>query len=379
MESIYNTDMQLTVKIKLLPSAKQKDALLRTFAAFNAAANDAAKAGFENKVFSQPSIHRLCYYDIRKHHNLNAQLTVRAIGKAVECFRRDKKKCPKFKRRSAIVYDQRIMRFKGLTHVSLASVDERLVIPMVIAGYQESRLQEAIKIGQADLVYINRKFYLLVSIQVGEIPPSNVKTALGVDLGVTNIAVDSEGNTYTGDDVEAKRIWFQNRRNILQAVGTRSAKRRLVSMSKKEANYRRTKNHQISRWVVDKAKELGAKIVIEELKNIRTRTRFRKKQRPKMSGWAFNQLRQFVTYKAILAGVVLQVVDPRNTSRTCSQCGHCDKKNRKSQSEFVCLSCGHHINADLNAAINLKLKGVVNAPMETDVEGKAALLNCAGI
>ncbi|TAE28758.1 MAG: hypothetical protein EAZ92_07560 [Candidatus Kapaibacterium sp.] len=37
----------------------------------------------------------------------------------------------------------------------------------------------------------------------------------------------------------------------------------------------------------------------------------------------------------------LITIDPRNTSRTCNDCGHCDKASRKSQSQFVCVACGH--------------------------------------
>jgi len=168
---------------------------------------------------------------------------------------------------------------------------------------------------------------------------------------------------YSADTVEAKRVWFQFRRDILQSVGTKSAKRRLRSMNKKEANYRRTLNHQIARKIVDTAKALNAKIVLEDLNGIRDRTQFRKKQRSRMSGWSFHQLRSFIEYKAKLVGVIVDMIDPRNTSRTCPKCSHCEKSNRKSQSKFECVKCGFHENADLVAAVNIAAKGVVNTPM----------------
>ncbi len=61
-------------------------------------------------------------------------------------------------------------------------------------------------------------------------------------------------------------------------------------------------------------------------------------------------------------GVSIQVVDPRNTSRTCPKCGHIDKKNRKSQSEFVCTSCGFSGFADVIAATNIAVRASVNMP-----------------
>src|SRR6266480_4021921 len=102
-------------------------------------------------------------------------------------------------------------------------------------------------------------------------------------------------------------------------------------------------------------------IALEDLRHIRTRTeaRLRHSQRAKHSSWSFWQLRFFLSYKAALAGVPLHTVDPRNTSRTCSECGYCAKENRKSQASFLCQACGHCDNADRNAAINISRADVM--------------------
>ncbi|MHB1530219.1 MAG: zinc ribbon domain-containing protein, partial [Acidiferrobacteraceae bacterium] len=47
----------------------------------------------------------------------------------------------------------------------------------------------------------------------------------------------------------------------------------------------------------------------------------------------------------------------------CAECGHIDKRNRKTQSEFLCVACGHSSNADDNAARNISGKGGVTTPM----------------
>ncbi|MBK5452014.1 transposase [Bacillus sp. TH22] len=47
-------------------------------------------------------------------------------------------------------------------------------------------------------------------------------------------------------------------------------------------------------------------------------------------------------------------VNPHCTSQTCSKCEHVSKENRKSQSEFECVSCGYKGNADVNAALNIR-------------------------
>src|SRR6516164_4577939 len=106
--------MKLTLQMRLLPAPDQKATLLATMERFNQAASFAAKVGFEAGVFSQPSIHARCYREIRERFGLSSQMAVRAIGKAVEVFARDKSQCPAFKPRGAITYDQRILSFEGL-------------------------------------------------------------------------------------------------------------------------------------------------------------------------------------------------------------------------------------------------------------------------
>lgn len=62
--------------------------------------------------------------------------------------------------------------------------------------------------------------------------------------------------------------------------------------------------------------------------------------------------------KAEWAGRELIAVNPRNTSRTCSRCGHCAKENRVTQAVFRCTACGHAAHADVNAAVNILRAGL---------------------
>jgi IS605 OrfB family transposase len=194
----------------------------------------------------------------------------------------------------------------------------------------------------------------------------------GVDLGVENIAVDSDGGMHSSSDIEAKRRKYAARRKAIgRKTGGASRKTRrqchkaMARAERKEARYRKNENHRIAKELVEKAKDTDRGIALEDLKGIRDRVRFRKPQRARMGGWAFFQLRSFVEYKAQLAGVPVVAVDPRNTSRTCSRCGHCEKANRKSQAEFVCQQCGYSEHADLNAALNLRDRArvAVNLPL----------------
>lgn len=68
-------------------------------------------------------------------------------------------------------------------------------------------------------------------------------------------------------------------------------------------------------------------------------------------------MEQMLDYKCRWHGSHLVLVNPKNSSRECSKCGHTSKQNRKSQSIFKCISCNHEENADLNAAKVILARG----------------------
>jgi putative transposase len=343
--------VRLTIQIRLCPNVSEAAALRHYMAAFNAAATYAARIGFEAGVFAQPSIHRRCYRELRDRFNISSQTAVRAIGKAVETFRRDKTRCPVFRADGAVIYDERTFSFKGIDRVSLLTQEGRIEIPWVCGPYQRTQLH-AMK-GQADLVLRDGVFYLLACADIPDGTPIDTTDTLGVDLGIVNLATDSDGTTYTGETVERVRRKHAKQRRALQRRNTRGSKKKVRRVGQKERRFRRQENHRISKQLVIAAQDTQRAIGLEDLTHIRARTTVRRQQRARQGGWAFAQLRSFVEYKARRAGVPLVLVDPRNTSRTCSVCGHCEKANRRSQAEFRCLHCAHSTNADLNAARNI--------------------------
>ena len=147
---------------------------------------------------------------------------------------------------------------------------------------------------------------------------------------------------------------------------SKSAYRRLTAKGRKLSRFTRWLNHNISKRIVETALLSRKAIVIEDLKGIRDRASARGREfRWQIGNWAFDQLGQFISYKAQRAGVPVLKRDPRNSSRECSKCGYIDKANRKSQSVFLCLKCGHSMNADLNAACNHERYGaIVTCPMD---------------
>ena len=352
--------MKQTLMIKLAPAEIQHKALLETMECFNEACNCISGKAFELKTANKIKLQQCIYQDIRKDFKLSAQLTIRAISKVCEAYKKDKKIQPIFKSHGAVVYDQRILSFKGLDKVSILTLQGRQIIPIKIGAYQEARLDRIIR--QTDLIYRDKAFYLATVVDVPEPPTNKPDEFIGVDLGIKNIAFDSDGIQYSGNKVNALRKRYAKLRTKLQSKKTRSAKCLLKKRKRKEARFARDVNHVISKKIVEKAKDTGRGIALEDLKGIRSRTVVRKSQRRQHHSWGFYQLRNFIEYKAQLIGVLVKLVDPRNTSRTCPECGCIDKHNRKTQSVFSCVNCGFSSIADYIAAVNISRGVSVNMP-----------------
>lgn len=354
--------MKLTIKAKLLSNAEQHQSLKKTMEAFNNACNYISKRAFETKTFNQVKLHHLVYREARnKFPELSSQFIVRAIAKVSDSYIAEKKTLHKFKKYSAVVYDQRLLSFKRLSIASINSVDGRLKIPFVIGQYR-SLEGKSIK-GQADLTFENNKFFLNVVIEFPEGTSFDPKGILGVDKGIMNIATTSDGDTFSGKQIDAVRERYSKLRQTLQRVGSKSAKRHLKKIAKKQSRFQKDINHRISKQIVAKAKGTQRAIALEDLSGIRLRQTVRKADRQRFGNWAFYQLDSFIEYKAKIAGVPVIKVDPRNTSRTCSVCGFVSQSNRKSQSIFSCNNCGFTTNADFNGAVNIALKAIVNQPI----------------
>ena len=353
--------MLKTLQIKLLPDDKQREALIDTFIKFNDACNFVSEAAFEKKLYNKVFLQKVVYRDIREKFNLAAQLAIRVIGKVVETYKSDKTVFHEFRDFGSIVYDQRILSFKGMDQVSISTTNGRIRVPVTIGKYGEIPF-ERIR-GQCDLVRKNKLFYLMVAVEVPEMLSIEPENIIGIDMGIANIAVDSTGKYYSGDHIKDVREHYADLRSRLQSVGTKSAKRHMKKLSGKESRFVRNTNHVISSEIVHEAKGTSSAIAIEDLSGIRMRTTVRKGNRYIHNSWSFHQLRSFIEYKAREAGIPVIVIDPHNTSRECPNCHAITRKNRPERSRFRCISCGLEGEADLIASINIRNRAAVNQPI----------------
>ncbi|MBK9714232.1 MAG: transposase [Kouleothrix sp.] len=369
--------MKLTIQLKLLPTVEQADALRRTLETANAACDYISQVAWEAKTFRQFPIHRLTYHAVRETFGLSAQLAVRCVAKVADAYKLDKQTQRTFAPLGAVAFDERILSYKRAS-VSIWTLDGRQTIPFVCGQRQQALL--AFRRGESDLAFVRGHWYLFATAEIETPDPIDVDDVLGIDLGVTNIAVDSDGAIHSGTAIKNVRYRHRRLRNKLQRLGTLGSRRRLRILAGQEARSAKHVNHVIAKGIVAKAKRTKRAIAVEDLTHIRTRIRARRSQRATLHSWSFAQLQAFLAYKAHVSGVPVHRVDPRNTSGTCPSCGHCAKANRKTQSSFVCTSCGFAGLADVIAAENIRVLGRarVSAPRYSEAAGLSSQSKAAG-
>jgi IS605 OrfB family transposase len=363
-----------TVCCKLAVDAAADTALRQT-----QAASYCATVAWEQGVTNKNKLHYLVYGESRLTYGLGAQLACCARDKAAEAVRavraaperqdRDTgqtipKTCPTFAADSSIRYDARTYRLLSLDRVSLNTMTGRVIGQLVLGDFQRRYLYDTSwKIGGAELIRRDDVWYLCIT-QSKAAPARDEPTGyLGVDLGIVNLAADSDGETYSGQQVQAIRKRQYDHRRRLQLADTRRSRWRLKRNARREHRFQKDTNHRISKALVAKAHAERKALALEDLTGIRERVTVRRKQRRVHHSWAFGQLRTFIGYKATQAGVRVVHIEARNTSRRCAACGFCDKGNRPDQAHFRCLSCGHTAPADTNAAVKIVRVAAVNQPI----------------
>lgn len=356
-----------TVRLHLRPTPEQAALLTATLAAVNAAASEAAAVGFREKEFNGFRLQKLVYRPLRDRFGLPAQWAVKAVAKAAAVFARDRRRCPVFKPGGAVPVDCRLFKLKpaddrksGEVGITTATAG-RIKLPFACGDYQAALLAHGWR--EAKLIREGPSWWLAVAVDVPAGPERPTTGVLGVDLGVRTLATLSDGTALGHDQYKTVVGRYARRRAALQAVGTKSAKRRLKKNGGREARFRKGVDHVVSSQIVSKAKALNHAIALEHLTGIRRRgRRVQKTVRHAFSSWSFARLRAFVTYKAIHAGVPVWAVEPAYTSQTCAACGHVAKTNRKGV-RFRCKSCSRTANADHNAALNIAHRAAANRPM----------------
>ena len=201
--------------------------------------------------------------------------------------------------------------------------------------------------------------YIVYEVEVTENP--HLINEVGLDRNVGQVAL-SDGTIYHLPNLErkeARRMRYQRMmaRRVKGSNRRKLARHKLQKAYQAERFARANWAHQTSKLIADKYDI----VYIEDLntvgmtksakgtteapgKNVKQKTGLNRSILRSVWG----KLEQCLAYKS-----QIEKVPAAYTSQTCNKCGYVDKKNRKTQSEFKCIQCGHTDNADINAALNI--------------------------
>lgn len=242
-------------------------------------------------------------------------------------------------------------------------------------GHVKVKLHRPVRgiVKQFSVTRVGKHWYLnVICVDVPKQIRPLTGAVVGIDRGVTHLLADSDRklheNPRFGKQAEERLAVAQRElaRKKKKSNNRRRAVERVAKLHRHIRSQRSNRLHEISRKLVDNY-DL---IVLEDLKiGNMTRSASGTVEEPGTnvaqksglnkaildSGWGvFHSL---IGYKAEEAGIEVMTVNPRNTSRTCYECGFVAAGNRDEEA-FRCLSCGHKDHADINAAKNILRLGL---------------------
>lgn len=362
-----------TIRLKLLVSPEQKQALDTTLIANRNALNFTSKVAFQNGGMSAfKKLQQLVYRQLRDDFGLKSQMACNVCSAVASTYASAKSnkrmKLASFSH-SKLVYSYNrdyTVQVNEQT-VSIGTLDKRIKVPFLIGENYLPYLQgQDWLFGSAELVPTRTGYSLHVTVkhEIDEPRLTECDAIIGVDRGMNFLAVatnqDDKAMFFKGRSIKNKKAHFVRQRKDLQRKGTRSAKRKLKKLARRENCFMTDINHQVANEVIKFAKASGNKpcIVLEDLTNINLKTTVRLHDRYWRLSWAFGQLESFIRYKAISDGIPVLSVSPRFTSQKCPKCGHTEKGNRdKKNHRFCCKACSYRLNDDLVGARNIRDRG----------------------
>ena len=213
------------------------------------------------------------------------------------------------------------------------------------------------------------KWYACFACEVEVAPPPEARQDVGVDVGIASLITTSRGEKVGHPG------WYRAEQRTLRVLQRRVARRKKGSHNRHKAVVALQRQHErISNRRKDFLNKLAHQLIVSNdriaLEDLRIANMARNRHLAKSildASWGY--LVQHLTSKAAEAGRVVLLIDPRYTSKTCSQCGHIFETLSLSDRWIDC-SCGLSIDRDHNAAINiLKRAGQVRWGESSPVGG----------
>ncbi|MFX0063536.1 MAG: RNA-guided endonuclease InsQ/TnpB family protein [Candidatus Hermodarchaeota archaeon] len=359
-----------TVQIQVVSS---KQEFRDTLDHFVQALNYASEYTHQHHIRSAFTLQKHIYQHLRQHYKLKSQMAVNCMRKVVGTYKAKKNGIvATFEERSMTLNFPRDYRIIGKKRMSINTIHGRRKVTFQAGTYQQQYLNsEDWTIRSANLIERgDGKLFLQIAIEkvLPDLDPTQCDSIIGVDIGMNFIAVTTDTAStslfYGGGRVKYTRWKYYKLRQELQHKGTRSAKRKLKTMSGRERRFVTDINHCIAKKIVQetRTKCKNPIIVLEDLQGIRnTAKSTSKKGKRNLNNWSFSQLQQFIEYKAAELEIPVVYITPHYTSQQCPSCGHTEKANRnKDLHWFQCKQCNYQTNDDRAASMNIRDRAVVS-------------------
>ena len=175
-----------------------------------------------------------------------------------------------------------------------------------------------------------------------EVPIKPQGKELGIDTGFRKLIATSDGQILGGEEMLEvySNITKNKKKNSVAYKKALLERDNLINMFSNKINFD------------------GVGVVcVEDLCNVKYKSKYNKKANNLMSKWTYRAFLNKIKMICEAKGMLLVKVSPAYTSQTCSSCGSVHEESRKGDN-FKCVECGFEIDADYNASINIRNKGV---------------------
>lgn len=209
------------------------------------------------------------------------------------------------------------------------------------------------KFGTMRIVYKDNKIVAQIVYEVAEPGYTDDGNVMGVDLGIKCPAVSyiSDGSVKFYGNGRKNKYMRRHYKYLRKKLGKAKKTDAIKRINNKEQRIMKDIDHKLSREIVNTATAHGVSMIkMEQLANIRSTTRTSRKNNHSLHTWSFYRLAQFIEYKAKLAGIKVEYVNPAYTSQKCPVCGNVHHANDR---KYIC-KCGFHTHRDILGAMNIR-------------------------
>lgn len=362
--------MQLSETIKLYPTEYQKALITETVAEYiktvNCLVSDAvngrsiAKITTADVSVNLPSaLINQCIRDaksvVKKHYKFchRAILKNRSLATYGSPIRVHAPNLPVLKKPCCYINNQNFkvkdncMEFP----VMVQGKSKRISVSVRLTDRQKALFSNS-KFGTMRIVIKNHSLVAQIVYETAEPKLKSDGRIIGVDLGIKCPAVSycSDGSVKFYGNGRKNKYMRRHYAYLRKKMQTSKKMKAVKRINDKEQRIMRDIDHKLSHDIVETAVSNNVKVIkLEQLQNIRSTTRTSRKNNHSLHTWSFYRLSQFIEYKAKLAGITVEYVNPAYTSQTCPVCGHIHHANDRN---YTC-ECGFHIHRDLLGAMNI--------------------------